>query len=600
MKSILEMTATEARQYFLKQESYANFDLPDYFDFEPLLSKVDKELEGKSIHNFYAQYVNSQGRNRPLKPHLVDGVNYRFLNSKDGRYAWRPFQLIHPALYVALVHSITEEENWQLILARFEVLQTDPKIQCQSLPKESTSKYQTDTETTIFSWWNDIEQRSLELSVHYNYVIHTDISNCYGNIYTHSIAWALHDREVAKEYRKRDELLGNAIDGMIGDMTSGQTNGIPQGSTLMDFIAEMVLGYADHLLSKKLSGLTEDFTILRYRDDYRIFTNSPVVAEEIMKHLTEVLIELGLSINVNKTLPSTDLIRSAIKPDKLYWNRQLKGHKSFQKHLLIINELSHKFPNSGSLFMAMKKFLERINTFKKELNDTKAMIGIVVNIAYRNPRVYSISTAIISRLIAKLEPAEKTKIIEAVLKKFNRLPNTGHIKIWLQRVMIKIDRSFPFDEPLCLKVNDNTVKIWNSDFLNGNIKLIITDTPIVAEAIIKEMDDIIQPKEVSAVAYDDDISLVDLEAILNLPPDEQLPVPDDRHIPDPIPEPAPFVPEPLPEPDDRIIEPIGEPEERPTPAPELIWDEEQLPEPHPFSEINDDHIPEPFPEHFDE
>lgn len=250
--------------------------------------------------------------------------------------------------------------------------------------------------------------------------------------------------------------------------------------------------------------------------------------------------------------------------------------------------------------MAMKKFLERINTFKKELNDTKAMIGIVVNIAYRNPRVYSISTAIISRLIAKLEPAEKTKIIEAVLKKFNRLPNTGHIKIWLQRVMIKIDRSFPFDEPLCLKVNDNTVKIWNSDFLNGNIKLIITDTPIVAEAIIKEMDDIIQPKEVSAVAYDDDISLVDLEAILNLPPDEQLPVPDDRHIPDPIPEPAPFVPEPLPEPDDRIIEPIGEPEERPTPAPELIWDEEQLPEPHPFSEINDDHIPEPFPEHFDE
>jgi hypothetical protein len=34
-------------------------------------------------------------------------------------------------------------------------------------------------------------------------------------------------------------------------MRHGQTNGIPQGSVLMDFIAEMVLGYADTLITKK-------------------------------------------------------------------------------------------------------------------------------------------------------------------------------------------------------------------------------------------------------------------------------------------------------------------------------------------------------------
>lgn len=35
-------------------------------------------------------------------------------------------------------------------------------------------------------------------------------------------------------------------------MQYGQTNGIPQGSVLFDFIAEIVLGYADLLLYEDL------------------------------------------------------------------------------------------------------------------------------------------------------------------------------------------------------------------------------------------------------------------------------------------------------------------------------------------------------------
>jgi hypothetical protein len=55
-------------------------------------------------------------------------------------------------------------------------------------------------------------------------------------------------------------------------MRHGQTNGIPQGSVLMDFIAEMVLGYADTLITKKLKEIKcdKDYQILRYRDDFKI------------------------------------------------------------------------------------------------------------------------------------------------------------------------------------------------------------------------------------------------------------------------------------------------------------------------------------------
>ena len=44
----------------------------------------------------------------------------------------------------------------------------------------------------------------------------------------------------------------------------------------MDFIAEMVLGFADTELSVRIdSEKIKDFRILRYRDDYRIFVNNP-------------------------------------------------------------------------------------------------------------------------------------------------------------------------------------------------------------------------------------------------------------------------------------------------------------------------------------
>lgn len=502
MKSILEMSNTEAKEFLLKQESYANFELPQYFVFHPLLQAIDQELASKNVKDYFAQFTDEDGKSRQIKPDSIEDVNYKFLNNKDGRYAWRPFQLIHPVLYVSLVQTITEDSNWHYIINRFNDLHSNPKIICYSIPLEATNDDNSDRKATILNWWNNIEQKSLELSLYYDYVYHTDITDCYSSIYTHSIAWALHDRAVAKTSRGRD-LLGNIIDEKIRWMTNGQTNGIPQGSVLMDFIAEMVLCYADKLLSEQLTHLdTTDYQIIRYRDDYRIFSTSPVVAEEIMKCLTEVLVSLGLKISSTKSIPSSDLIRSSIKEDKLYWDTHRNYHRSLQKHLLIINELSHLHPNSGSLYKAMKKFLERISKFNKEFKDGLAMSGIVVNIAHRNPRVYPVAAAIISELISSHSDERKVEIIDAVLNKFNRLPNTGHIKIWLQRVLITVDRLRDYGEKLCKKVNDNSVEIWNSSFLKGKLAQIMESSSIVDEEIINNLGKKISLDEIAETSYE--------------------------------------------------------------------------------------------------
>ena len=64
--------------------------------------------------------------------------------------------------------------------------------------------------------------------------------------------------------------IGNSIDKHLRDMAYGQTNGIPQGSVLMDFIAEMVLGFADLEISIRIQQANiQDYEIIRYRDDYQ-------------------------------------------------------------------------------------------------------------------------------------------------------------------------------------------------------------------------------------------------------------------------------------------------------------------------------------------
>jgi hypothetical protein len=97
---ILKLSHGEARLFFLKGTSYCNFDLPPYFVFDATLGKVSNLLLGKDLKSFCKPNTS---------PRDFDDLNHTLFHNKDGKFAWRPLQLIHPALYVSLVHAITEK-----------------------------------------------------------------------------------------------------------------------------------------------------------------------------------------------------------------------------------------------------------------------------------------------------------------------------------------------------------------------------------------------------------------------------------------------------------------------------------------------------------
>jgi len=487
-RCILELSHAEARQFFLKAESYCNFDLPPYIVFDKLLAEIDKKLSGKELRSF---------TKNGTKPRDYHDLNHTILNNKDGRYAWRPLQLTHPALYVSLVHKITEETHWTTIRNRFSHFSQNPRIKCISYPVESLTP-QKDKAEQILHWWQELEQRSIEFALDYGYLIQTDITDCYGSIYTHSIAWAIHGKDVAKQERQNKSLIGNIIDSHIQDISYGQTNSIPQGSVLMDFIAEMLLGYADSELSEKIEACAiTDYHILRYRDDYRIFINNPQDGERIVKILTEIMIDLGLKLNPSKTLVTNQVIRASIKPDKLHWIGQKQKERNLQKQLLIIHSIATKFPNSGSIISSLDDYYKRISRLKSVKILLLPLISIITDIAYHNPKAYAISSAILSKFINLIEGNDqKRAIMDKIKKRFAQIPHTGHLQIWLQRITITFDKLCDYEEPICQLVAGGSPQIWNMDWLSPRLSKLISPSKIVDRKKIEELSPVITNSEV--------------------------------------------------------------------------------------------------------
>lgn len=488
MKRLIELSSDEARSHLLKGSSYFNADVPSYISFEPILIGVAAALNG-------GHYTATKLAN----PSDFSGVNYSFLANKDGRLAWRPLELIHPAIYVSLVNAICHPGNWEHIktrLAEFE----GGAVECCSAPVVSLDN-QTDVATQIRSWWQSVEQRSVIYSLEFGHVLHTDVTDCYGSLYTHSIAWALHGLPDSKKNKKDHSLVGNKIDSDIQASRWGQTNGISQGSVLMDFVAEIVLGYVDHEINSAL-GEPTDFRILRYRDDYRIFANSDDRAEQILKVISDKLRPVGMRLGVSKTLLNRNVVEGAIKPDKLAGiDLQDLGDanaQTIQKQLLRLHAFGQRFPNSGALRRLIHEFHTKISEHTEIPDDLEVQVAIATDIGFVSPVTFPVVAGILSHLISLAPTEDKTRLWTKVRTKMARVPYNGYQEIWLQRVTQPKTVGIPFssDEPICKIVNGETPDLWENGWISSkDLKAALEVSKIVVGSV-SDAPEVVKPEEV--------------------------------------------------------------------------------------------------------
>lgn len=525
-KNILSLSSEEALDFFMKSEQYHGFELPEYFDFDTVLAYVKESIGDKQYEDCLTNEL----------PDNLPNVNLDILLNKDGRYAVRPLILANPFLYYFLAREMCCQSGWGAIQECFKAYTVDHIISC-ALPVIPEKVEPFHKSTTILSWWNSFEQRSIELSLEYRYMFVTDITNCYGSINPQSIEWALTCKNTKHEKNKNHQLANN-IQKYLRALQHGHNIGIPQGSAIFDFVAEILLGYSDLLLHEALKKRKiKGYEIIRYRDDYRVFCNDKDTLEQISYILQRVLESLNFRMNSQKTKISDSIVMDAIKPDKLFYiyntpifNKKGVDFDSFEKHLLFILMYGHQYPNSGQLKTLLSDIDKRIEkhlipkkkeeefidlekdkvvkktiTYRRELTggSVRAMSAVLTQVALENVAVCHYALRVISRMVDSLKDMkEKRDIISMVYDKLCKQHNSDYNQLWLQNITYTQDKKrkkSPYTMRLCqLVVGISDEPLWNNDWLKNDLIQNLPYDSFVNKETLKKVTPVITFRETRA------------------------------------------------------------------------------------------------------
>ncbi len=267
----------------------------------------------------------------------------------------------------------------------------------------------------------------------------------------------------------------------------------------MDLIAEIVLSFVDEEINKKLGEQT-DFRILRYRDDYRIFTNSDERAEEILKVISQELLLVGMKLGVSKTILSRNVVEGSIKQDKLAAiDLQDLGDtnaKTIQKQLLRLHSFGQRFPNSGALRRLVSEFYDKLNKEKEKPEDLEVQVAIATDIGFVSPSTFPKIAGILSHLINLAPETEKLYLCNKVRKKMRRVPHNGYLEMWLQRLLHPLGVSFDSEELICKIVNDERVDLWENSWISKrDLKKALCTSKIVDTELLKNLSPVMDPEE---------------------------------------------------------------------------------------------------------
>jgi len=174
----------------------------------------------------------------------------------------------------------------------------------------------------IYKFYDRHDYQRLEQR--FNLLWEFDISKCFYHIYTHSITWAIKDKESAKRNHMFENLFENKFDKLMQQANYNETNGIVVGPEISRIFAEILLQQIDINVINKVTAqnlkIGVDYEVRRYVDDIFVFANEEKVQEAIFKAYKEELRFYKLYLNTNKTKKTASPFVSSIAVGK----RQVK------------------------------------------------------------------------------------------------------------------------------------------------------------------------------------------------------------------------------------------------------------------------------------
>jgi hypothetical protein len=154
----------------------------------------------------------------------------------------------------------------------------------------------------LYKFYDSYEFHRLEKK--FRFLHRFDISKCFHSIYTHSIAWAVKDKEFTKENLDATS-FEKSFDELMQHVNYKETNGIVIGPEVSRIFAEIILQRVDTDAMAELDRIglkyRVDYSVRRYIDDYFVFAHSEDVYRLVATTFERELKKYRLYINESKT-----------------------------------------------------------------------------------------------------------------------------------------------------------------------------------------------------------------------------------------------------------------------------------------------------------
>ncbi len=278
-----------------------------------------------------------------------------------------PFSLrkIHKiAKFYYSPNFVFEEEN---------IINPDREVEPEVLDSESQyikSYYTYKPIDLIYKFYERNEFQRLEQR--YNFLMEFDISKCFYHIYTHSVTWAVKDKEYAK-INSSKSTFENIFDKLMQHSNYNETNGIVVGPEVSRIFAEIILQQIDlnvlAKLDKKNLKFGIDYDVRRYVDDYFVYSNNSETLSTIKTTFQKELQFYKLYLNPDKGEIKVSPFLSDMAVGKLeikeylieFYNNLFEENIISEKNVKQIKQINKQYVLSQSFITKFQTIVKRNN-----------------------------------------------------------------------------------------------------------------------------------------------------------------------------------------------------------------------------------------------
>jgi len=250
-----------------------------------------------------------------------------------------------------------------------------------------------------------------------------DVTKCFDSIYTHSLVWALINKEIVKDIMKPSKgTFPGEFDRFMQSANYGETNGIVIGPEFSRIFAELLLQQIDKSIETKLREANlfqrKDYEIYRYVDDFFLFCDTELTKEFVIKTVRHELKEYKMSLNDTKGKPYVKPMVTEISIAKQKINQLFENEPRFK--ITENGAFDHYEEEDEEEVTIINKHIFRIHINSNKLALKFKIIIKEANVEYKDVLNYTL--AILNNKIEKI-----LSKFELHYKKYNELEHKGKL-----------------------------------------------------------------------------------------------------------------------------------------------------------------------------